>query len=390
MTFWVLAIGMLVVAATLIAWPLLRGGEATDTQDAAVPIYRDQLRQLDHEVREGTLTEEEARFARREINRRLLTTMQQQDEQQRGPISTSASPTLAFFTALLLVAGAASLYLSLGRPDLALRGLPPATTAGESGEIPSLAEAISQLEARLEQSPEDPEGWRLLGWARLQTGNLRGAVSAYRRSVELAPDNAVVLAALAEALTMANEGVMPAETRMLLDAALRIDPHEERARFYDALWYRQQGDIASALDRWIGLINDAESDAPWLESLTVRVAELADAAGMDISDRLSVAATTRSTPPGPTREAIEGAAQMSPEARQAMIDGMVARLEDRLRENPDDPDGWLRLIKSRLVLQQPEAARSALDRAREALAGNPDAVAEIEAAALAAGLTPAP
>ena len=375
---------MLAGAAALVAWPLLRGQDDPPASGAAIAIYRDQLAQLDAEQRDGALEETEARLARREINRRLLAAAQH-DAQIRPALSGAASPTLAFFTALLLIAGATGLYLSLGRPDLILLGEsapPPASAAA-----PALADAIGQLEARLQRTPNDAEGWRLLGWARVQTGAVEAAVDAYRRAMQLAPDNAAILAALAEAITLAGDGIMTPETRELLDTALRLDPGEERARFYDALWYHQQGDIAAALERWLALIDDAEPGAPWLGSLTERVSELADAAGINIDGRLPSAAPPR----GPSREAIENAANMTPEARAAMVEGMVARLETRLAEQPDNPDGWIRLIRSRLVLEQRQAAQAALNRARSALAAQPEALRRVEAAAQQAGLgEPAP
>ena len=51
---------------------------------------------------------------------------------------------------------------------------------------------------------------------------------------------------------------------------------------------------------------------------------------------------------------------MSPEARQAMVDGMVSRLDARLKANPADLDGWLRLIRARRVLDQTDLAQKAV------------------------------
>jgi cytochrome c-type biogenesis protein CcmH len=43
---------------------------------------------------------------------------------------------------------------------------------------------------------------------------------------------------------------------------------------------------------------------------------------------------------------------MSPEERQAMIASMIEGLEARLADNPDNIEGWLRLVRSHM--QSPE------------------------------------
>ena len=77
---------------------------------------------------------------------------------------------------------------------------------------------------------------------------------------------------------------------------------------------------------------------------------------------------------------------MAPEDRQAMIRSMVAGLAERLKENPDDQDGWIRLIRSYTVLGDREAAARALGDARAAFAGDPETLGKIVAAADALGV----
>jgi cytochrome c-type biogenesis protein CcmH len=69
-----------------------------------------------------------------------------------------------------------------------------------------------------------------------------------------------------------------------------------------------------------------------------------------------------------------------------MIEGMVASLDDKLQANPEDAEGWARLIRSYMVLGRPADAKAALARARTALAGKPDRLAIVEAEAKAQGL----
>ncbi len=84
--------------------------------------------------------------------------------------------------------------------------------------------------------------------------------------------------------------------------------------------------------------------------------------------------------PGPTAEDMAAAGEMSAGDRQAMIQGMVARLRERLETEGGSPDEWLRLISSLRVLGRGEDAASAYESARAAFAGDPQALSVLEAA----------
>jgi cytochrome c-type biogenesis protein CcmH len=75
----------------------------------------------------------------------------------------------------------------------------------------------------------------------------------------------------------------------------------------------------------------------------------------------------------------------SPE-QQAMIEGMVSRLADRLATNGGSIDEWSRLIRAYTVLHQDDKAKAALLEARKALAPNAGAVASLDALAHDLGL----
>jgi len=77
-------------------------------------------------------------------------------------------------------------------------------------------------------------------------------------------------------------------------------------------------------------------------------------------------------PPGPNASEVAAAAQMAPVERNSMIEGMVARLAQRMAENGSDVDGWLRLIRAYSVLGERDKALAAAASARGALAGSSD------------------
>ena len=87
-----------------------------------------------------------------------------------------------------------------------------------------------------------------------------------------------------------------------------------------------------------------------------------------------------------SQEELKAAGEMTPEQRMTMINQMVDGLAQRLKENGNDLKGWLRLMRSYMVLGKPEAARQALADARKAFDGNGEALDQLDAFAKTLGL----
>ena len=72
---------------------------------------------------------------------------------------------------------------------------------------------------------------------------------------------------------------------------------------------------------------------------------------------------------------------MAPADQQAMVQGMVAGLEERLRTAPRDRDGWVRLMRARMVLGESAAATAAYRNGLRAFADSPAEQAALTEAA---------
>lgn len=84
---------------------------------------------------------------------------------------------------------------------------------------------------------------------------------------------------------------------------------------------------------------------------------------------------------GPSAAEVEAAMALSPADRAKMIESMVESLSAKLVDNPDDEQGWIRLIKSRRVLDQTELVDKEIERMREVYVEQPDTIARILTAA---------
>jgi cytochrome c-type biogenesis protein CcmH len=225
----------------------------------------------------------------------------------------------------------------------------------------------------------------MLGWSYFQTGRFAEAAEAYGRAATLEPTNAEHFSAQGEALVQAGSGQVTPAALTAFRGALRADPQDPRARYFVAVEMDQRGDREAAMTAWIDLINSAPEGAPWAAEVRAFVEDLARERGQDISARLrpASAGSPAAVPgiPGPTAAQVAEAGTMSPADQQAMIQGMVSGLEERLRTSPRDRDGWVRLMRARMVLGDSAAATTALRNGLRAFADSPSDQAALTEAA---------
>jgi cytochrome c-type biogenesis protein CcmH len=358
------------LALVFLLWPLLRAQrQAADRKAHDITVYRAQLAEIDEELARGSLTDAEAGAAKLEIQRRLLRAdsaveSKMSGDSQRGVIAG------AMVILLLVPVLGGGLYMMLGRPEAAQVNLVQAQQrAVEDARLRAETERlIVQLRERLAADPNRADGWLLLGRSLLAMDQPAEAVPALDRAIALQPDEVEGYALRAEALTLAADGSVTLPAQRDFRAVLERDPQHPGARYYLGLARMQEGDTRGAYDDWYGLAADSPADAPWLDLVQSRLRELAPRLGIALAQ-----AVPDPKPPmqqgapgsasGPNREQVEAAQQMSAEDRMTMIRGMVERLAERLKENPDDADGWLRLARAREVLGEGDAAREAYRRA---------------------------
>jgi hypothetical protein len=88
---------------------------------------------------------------------------------------------------------------------------PSSTTTG-GNRLPDVKTMIERLVARLKTSPNDVDGWRMLGWSYFHTGHYELAATAYAKAVELDPSSAELKRSFEEAKAKASKGDNKGET----------------------------------------------------------------------------------------------------------------------------------------------------------------------------------
>jgi cytochrome c-type biogenesis protein CcmH len=385
MTLWIVLSVMIAAAAIFVASPFLRRQiRSPDKGDFSIALARNQIDAIETEVSQGLLAPQDAQAARTEIERRIIT----ETRTPRIAVNDASDQMRLISVAVVVgwvVVGSSWLYATLGRPDLpaaphfpliAERQVAPsnptATTgpvlARDAGSAGDVEASIANLAARLHDAPEDAGGWQMLGWSYFNTERYDEASSAYARAVAIVDDDPELWSLYGETLVRAASGLVTTAAQAAFEAAIALNPDDARALFFLGMALEQNGDPVAAVDAWIALLSNARADADWSAGVLKRVSELATSNDISIDGRLPIAGQSlppTSPAPSPSQTDLDNAEQMMPADRQAMIVGMVDQLEARLKERPDDLDGWLRLMQSQVVLGDQQAARSAYANASQ-------------------------
>jgi cytochrome c-type biogenesis protein CcmH len=346
-------------------------GAARSAFDLAV--YRDQLAELDRDAESGLIGKAEADAARNEISRRILAaeTAAAKEMAQDRPIPV----WLSFGTILAVPAVALGVYLVVGRPELPAQ--PLEARLERAVENQDMVAMVRSVERHLEANPDDAKGWSVLAPIYSRMGRYVDSANAYRQIMRIEGPSPGLLTDLGETLVVAKQGIVEADAVQLFEAAVKADPKQMKARFFLAMAKNQEGKTQDAIAMWQAMLDEGAADAPWRDAVKQQMAE-AGAPGSVLP----------SLPKGPalTEEQMQAGQQMSSGDRTAMIRGMVEGLDKRLAEDGSDLDGWLRLIRARMVLGEKDKAADALNRASAAFKDDARATQALDETRKALGL----
>jgi cytochrome c-type biogenesis protein CcmH len=301
-----------------------------------------------------------------------------------------STATILLIGAGIVAAASAAVALTRGGSDESAAAGPHGTVKPDQpvGDIDSM---IASLEGRLKQDPDNAEGWRMLGWSYFETRDLARSAAAYRRAAQVEPNNPENWSSLGEALQTASTTVSP-EAASAFQRAIKLQPQDPRARYFLAVQKDLSGQHEAAIADWIALLGDTPAGAPWEADLRRTIQEVASREKIDIAGRMpapsapSGGSVATAAIPGPTPEQLAAASSIPPSQQDEMVQGMVSRLANRLKTNPKDADGWIRLMRARMVLGETDKATAALRTGQEAFKGDSATQARLSQAAAELGV----
>ena len=352
--FWAVAGVLAAAAAGLILYRAAGASAQAGAADPAPALYRRQLSEIDDLAERGLMGEAERKAAHAEAGRRLLAATD-------APVEAWSADPGARRLVLLAVAAAPALalglYLKLGAPGIADQPYAERLAHWRTSDLSTLnaPEIAAVLRDATAKRPE-AEGFRLLGLAENASKNPIAAVRALRRAAALAPERPDIWLMLGQAEVSEAGGKVDADAQAAFTRALTLAPGDQTARYF----------LASAKA-------DAGKTAEAVADLTALAAEFP--AGDDRRAQVEAAI-----------DRVEGKPVVNVNPQQlAMIQGMVASLAGKLKANPDDPAGWVRLVRAYAVLGDTAKRDAAYAAARARYAKSPQVLQKLDEAARAEG-----
>jgi cytochrome c-type biogenesis protein CcmH len=236
--FGLICAGLIIIAMLFIFPPLLQPeikDHAAEVKAANLAVYRDQLRELESDLRNGIVSKEQYEQDREEIERRLLTDVADEKKPTKSSKKQFSSRNLAYVLALAMPAAAVLLYLKVGTRQ-ALSASPPPASSSVANTNPTgersrqqIEENVAKLEKRLETSPNDGPGWAMLARSYSTLERYKESSAAYEKAVAIDGNDADLLTEYAFALSMARGQDMEGKPVELLNKALQIDPNNLKA-----------------------------------------------------------------------------------------------------------------------------------------------------------------
>jgi cytochrome c-type biogenesis protein CcmH len=304
---------------------------------------------------------------------------------ESGNQTQAGTPKAALYA---LVGAAAILIVAV------VYGATRGTAAPKPDPTPTAAVAqqavtVEALQDAVKATPNDPKAWAALGEAHFARDEYPETVTALEKAVSLDPNGPGYWSALGEARIYASASdPMPVAAVDAFRKAVALDPKDPRARYFLAVKRDLGGDHAGAIRDWLALLAEAPPGAVWEPNLRQTIVQSGKKYGIEVDSRMAKIRPVPTTPaapmPGPNADQIQAASQLSPAQQDEMARGMVSKLEAKLQADPSNLEGWVMLMRSRVMLNEPARATAAL---KAAVAANPGAKAELEAQARGLGIT---
>ena len=314
--FVVIAVLMASVAVLWVLPVLLRSRGADDTVQARtsnLAILKDQVAELDGDLAAGTLSQQQYQQAREDLERLAL-------EETREAVAPAAvapvrTRSTAIAVAVLIPLCAVALYWHVGNPQAFS---PASKTAHGGGATAQEIDAmVAKLAARLQQTPEDGEGWALLGRSYMAMQRPADSVAAYARAVAIMNNNADVLADYADVLALTEGRNLEGKPLQIIERALKIDPNQWKALAMAGSAAFDRKDFRRAVAYWEKLQNRPELGPDFTREVAANIEEARQLGGITATAKAAskpaVPAVVSSAPaPAAAGNSVDGSVSLSP------------------------------------------------------------------------------
>ena len=277
MLFVIIALGIALCVAAIFLWVLLREKKPmtqASQANANAKVYRDQILDLDHEHNSGHISDEEWQQSRDELSLRLLEDTSAVDD----PAAKTEKPAIwtAVVVAVALPLGSMGMYMWVGQPE-ALN--PLALKTPDQVDPKDLTKMAQTLAEKLQDKPDNLQGWVMLGRTYRTLENFDAALRAYDSALKLSDDDDLKLERI-EVIAMQRQGQFEGEPWNVIREVLRRDPQHFGALLTAGSASYAEGKFADALKYWEQARKPLDANNPDLEGLESAIATVRERLGM--------------------------------------------------------------------------------------------------------------
>ena len=333
---WVIFTIMTLGATLLVYFPLLNKSNQTDIEkNQLLGIYRSQLVEIKREEKSGLLSSKETKAAKLEVERRLL-----KASDKKGRLLYNGGVLLPLLLTVTLIVSGLFFYINTGNPSLSSLKKSNGALVNNTQAI-EINEILRKMEAHLKANPNDMEAWVLMAQSRLKQGKYFEASNAFARAYDLSDNDLNLLIQQGEALINLAGGQLTPASNLAFGTAMKLNPNHPAPKYYLGLGRYQGGNIEGALEVWEQLLLVSDENNTWVPNLKNQIERAKKELGVGAAN-------------------LEN---MTEQEQEAFIESMIASLREKLLENPDDLEGWLRLARSEIVKGRPQFGLEALLKA---------------------------
>ncbi len=329
---------LLLAALAFVLVPLLRPRQAdagaAERSALNLAVHRDQLAELERDLRNGAIGRDQYEQAVAELKARVLEDVAPAEESRADGSARAPRYGVALAVGIAMPVAAVLLYLTLGTPQ-ALAPHPAVAAAGggdHSQEAAQIEAMISALSAKLAANPNDPEGWALLGRTQAAMGRFEPSARAFERALALDDKNPQILADLADSLAMMQGQRLAGRPAELVDQALALDPNHPKALALAGAGAFERGDYQAAIAHWEKLRATVTPGSELVSQIDESIAEARRRGGIAPPAPAPAAAA-----PGAKGAFVKGVVKVAPALAEKVAPGDTVFVYARAAEGPPMP-----------------------------------------------------
>jgi cytochrome c-type biogenesis protein CcmH len=280
-TFWIAATVFILFALAFVLYPVFfhrsQARLEADIRNQNLLAYKSRLKELDDEREAGVLDDESYRQLKEELTGAMLEDVPENEAPRKRVPGRKSAMAVVLVALVFLPVGTYFGYQQWGSMDQVEQFVAMQEMEASGGsQAARMAELAEQLRERLQQNPDNADGWAMLGQTYMRIERFEDAASAYQqlaRVMEEDPNSsAVALGLAAQARFFANGGRMSPEVQEVVEEARALNPDEVNSLGLLGIYSFSQENYRDAIEHWERIVEIAP-DHPQIASIREGISE---------------------------------------------------------------------------------------------------------------------